>query len=492
MSFSQGINEECGTQDIDFGYVATVNPPNFDNYEPKLYNVTFFPIYLETGTSTYSLDEDEALTAIANLNREFNRFRIYFKYRGIQPLYSDDFEEYSNGSGTCPPDDFDDFGDFINIPGNRTDDSFNVYVFKGLCGFAGSNDYQRTILMREDLIQNWHFVHEMGHSFQIGHTHHDYEHFVVNNGVLEPNEDCERVTRDPDDTMNFNALIKGDTFVSTAAMPKFSNTELHYGQNNSTDYDNIIYTGNGTDCDRVNLYQIFPADLKNFMNNGTEIPYKALEEDGTGFTNEQGFRMRHNIVNGLPLYVQQLALADNDGDFSSLYEPYKGEYHTIGPQPDIAPHFQPGFDYEFVACNCDCNSCPTAPECVNEPSDYTTTNFQTYSNVVLSIDKYHKQYEEIIQPNHTAIRILNLPTNSPITAPITRRCYDNNNRTAGGGKVTKFNDDVFNTNTTITPKDSTQINSPTLINGLPAGLYVIDKTFEDGSTEQQVIQKGNN
>jgi hypothetical protein len=112
--------------------------------------------------------------------------------------------------------------------------------------------------------------------------------------------------------------------------------------------------------------------------------------------------------------------------------------------------------------------------------------------VVLSIDKYHKQYEEIIQPNHTAIRILNLPTNSPITAPITRRCYDNNNRTAGGGKVTKFNDDVFNTNTTITPKDSTQINSPTLINGLPAGLYVIDKTFEDGSTEQQVIQKGNN
>jgi hypothetical protein len=499
MSFSQGLNEECGTRDIDFGYVASVNPPNFDNYEPKLYNVFFWPVYLETSTSTYSLDEEEALTAIANLNREFNRFRIYFKYGGMQPLYSDDFEEFSTGDGNCPPNDETAFGSFINIPGNQNSDTFNVYLFKDICGAGGIFFGNRQIYMRENLITNWHFPHEMGHAFQLGHTHFDYEHYEIDDdGVLIldkndnpiPNDSCERVTRDEENNPLFNARINGDGIVSTAAMPIFNRN--HHGQNNATNDVIYEYTGDGTDCSRVDDYQISSIDLKNFMNNGTESPKVSLLEDGVGFTNEQGFRMRGAIESGP--YAQALDDADNDGDFSPLYEPYKGSYYVAGPaqNPNDAPHFQPGFDYEFVSCNCDCNSCPIHPECVNEPSDYTTTNFQTNSNIVLSIDKYHSNYDDIVQPNHTAIRILNLPTNSPITAPITRRCYDNNNRAAGGGKVTKFNDDIFNTNTTVTPKDSTQINSPLLINGLPAGLYVIDKTFEDGSTEQQVIQKGNN
>lgn len=497
MSYSQGVNEECGTEDfvsafpIYAGNNNIANPPNFDDYDPKLYNVTFWPIYLEDGSSTYSLDENEALTAVANLNRQFNRFRIYFKYKGINPLYNDDFEVFTAGDSNCSPDEREDLANFINLPENNSSDSFNVYVFKHICNYGGAFVGNRKIYMRETLIENWHFPHEMGHAFNMNHTHVNYEHYFNDNGQLIPNTECERVTRTETD-MEFNAFDNGDKFISTAAMPRFSNTVQHYGQNNSTDYDNVNYTGNGTDCDRVNLYQIFPADLKNFMNNGTEIPNKALSEDGVGFTDEQGHQMRNEIIAGV--YSYELSLADNDGDFSSLYEPYKGSYFVAGPpqNPNDEPHFQPGFDYEFVSCNCDCNSCPTHPECVNEPSAYTTTNFQTYSNVILSIDKYYKHYENIVQPNHTAIRILNLPTNSPLTAPITRRCYDNNNRAAGGGKVTKFNDNVFNTNTTVTPKDSLQINSPVLIDGLPAGLYVIDKNFEDGSTEQQVIQKGNN
>ena len=55
----------------------------------------------------------------------------------------------------------------------------------------------------------------------------------------------------------------------------------------------------------------------------------------------------------------------------------------------------------------------------------------------------------------------------------------------------KFNDNVFNTNVTVTPKDSTQINNPDLIPALPSGLYKIDKTYEDGSNDETVIFKEN-
>ena len=42
------------------------------------------------------------------------------------------------------------------------------------------------------------------------------------------------------------------------------------------------------------------------------------------------------------------------------------------------------------------------------------------------------------------------------------------------------------------PQDSTQINNPSLIDNLDAGLYVIDKTYDDGTTNQSVILKENN
>jgi len=76
--------------------------------------------------------------------------------------------------------------------------------------------------------------------------------------------------------------------------------------------------------------------------------------------------------------------------------------------------------------------------------------------------------------------------------PQPRKCYDNNNKAPNGGSVTRFNDGVFNANVTITPKDSMGINDQHLIQNLQNGLYTIDKTYDDGSTQQTVIQKGNN
>lgn len=73
-----------------------------------------------------------------------------------------------------------------------------------------------------------------------------------------------------------------------------------------------------------------------------------------------------------------------------------------------------------------------------------------------------------------------------------QRCYDNNDLPANGGKVTRFNDNIFNANVTITPQDSLGINNPNLILDLPNGLYSIEKEYLDGNYEQTVIIKDNN
>jgi hypothetical protein len=49
----------------------------------------------------------------------------------------------------------------------------------------------------------------------------------------------------------------------------------------------------------------------------------------------------------------------------------------------------------------------------------------------------------------------------------------------------------LNENITITPKDSTAINNPELINDLDPGLYKLEKNYDDGATDQTIISKEN-
>lgn len=193
------------------------------------------------------------------------------------------------------------------------------------------------------------------------------------------------------------------------------------------------------------------------------------------FTIDQMIRARETIgTNPTGIF------ADVEAHISSLYEPYKGEYYVAGPLPPQKPLFQPGFNYYFLECECDCVV----------PSDYNDISFSYTSNTVLFKGSNETDYSSITHPNHTAIAIK--VENEPIFWPQPRKCFDNYNRSPSGGKVTRFNDNTFNSNVTITPQDSTAINNPNLINNLPQGLYALDKDYPDGSTEQTVILKENN
>jgi hypothetical protein len=170
----------------------------------------------------------------------------------------------------------------------------------------------------------------------------------------------------------------------------------------------------------------------------------------------------------------------------SLYEPYKGEYYLNGTLPvDLEgnlnpPLYQPGFGYNFIDCDCleygDCDL----------PLEYGNTSFTYNEQIGTFIHKEESNYNIITHPNHTAIRIIELEESQPW------RCYDNYNRRPKGGTIIKFNDNILNTNVTITPQDSAAINNENLINNLQPGLYNIIEQYEDGETDEKVIIKENN
>ncbi len=162
-------------------------------------------------------------------------------------------------------------------------------------------------------------------------------------------------------------------------------------------------------------------------------------------------------------------------------KPYKGNYYLAGPVgPDDVPYFQPGFEYLFVECCCD----------YPQPANYNDNTFSWYATTIKYVTPTESDYGTIFHPNHSAISIKEV--NDALGASQVKKCYDNNNRAPNGGKVTRFNDNVFNTNVTVTPKDSTSINHQMLIQDLTTGLYLIEKHYPDGASEETVIYKENN
>ncbi len=303
--------------------------------------------------------------------------------------------------------------------------------------------------------------HEIAHCFAIKHTRS--KNSAIKENVTREKYLPDGITINPD----YTAESGGDFVVDTHAIMEFS-----YGGTYPWINEFCVYIGEEEDITGANYSdKLTPEDVSNAMSDAYEcVDYV--------FTTGQAIRMRETII-----FDPYQAFIAAQTSVSVLYEPYRGVYYEQGPanDPHDAPLFQPGFDYEFISCDCqgidnlDCSL----------PCDYENTSFHNNHTMISNIDKFENDYPSITHPNHTAIRI-------PILDGQPRRCYDNWNRDAIGGSVIKFNDNVLNTNITVTPQDSLGINNENLINDLPVGLYKIEKAYDDGTSQEKVIYKENN
>lgn len=516
VTYSQTVDFVCGTEDDlepdSIGVYSYSTDENYLNsFEPKVYNIFFWGVNRSDGSSHRHLIENDALIAVQYLNIAYNRYNIFFKYYGIGHFNSDQYYETSAAQ-------FSSMVTYAQNNGYYHENSFNVYVNRPT-NYSGVAVYNTTYLgvgqwslfQYPDVI-----IHEIGHNFNLIHTH----------GSVWPTSNCERVTRDPNDP-NFNANIRGDRVVDTNAVPNFQSEQRVYitdaleaanvdsytidivindgyawqpwaGWINSVlanagfglveinDIANNGYTRHyyingtnctyqipnpfGVDCDGT-PYTITTNDVKNYMAYTTH-------ECRNLFTNGQVIRIREAIDDDM-----HGMFADAETTLESLYEPYGGEYYYCCGQTHD-PLFQPGFDYYFVSCKGD----------YNIPSDYNDTSFIYYSNnVVAFFDKYEDDFETIIHPNHSAIKIGQLSGATVFQYDNgVRKCYSNLLKAAISGVVIKFNDNVFNNNITVYQKDSIQINNSQLINDLDIGLYKIGKNYNDGTSDESIIFKTSN
>lgn len=235
----------------------------------RVYNIFFYVIKNTNGTMIVDqFGESEIMEALYFLNKNFNTFNIFFKYRGFEVINDD----VLTNTYLMPP---------FHKPG-----CISVFFKNSLQGATGSAVQGNTKLQLtfDPLHRELTLCHEMGHCFNLLHTFN----------FTTP---CEHVTRNPQDA-NYNADSAGDFVTDTPAVgavaPSFQNCVYQF---------NPIYQ----DCEGTPYQDILPG---NYLSS-------TLSNCGYHFTQGQILKMRAYVANptlGWPSVVTSI---------NSLYEPFE-------------------------------------------------------------------------------------------------------------------------------------------------------------------------
>lgn len=358
--------------------MARVNNPNdlIDNsLTPVVFKVKINVFNDENGTNIYSrsdtpFGEEQFQNIIKDLNINYNRFNIFFKYYGFQVYGGTDGYAYLNKIPTelslnyvhamsdlcekgvininfvdqaCTP--------LVTI--NTTNElllhaqNYLAYAYLGrpiiivsMPAFKGITfnneatgpDYESTIFKNDQLI-----CHEMGHVLGL---YHPWEFW------FDPNNNyyfSEHVVRSGPD---FNADYAGDMIVDTPAQRNFSSTrystiDCQAKENQNFQSQNIDHLGVTYQFPLITYgnfmgYNVFEED-GNFYNHNSclnnLIPLTRPNFDAPllrqyRFTDGQGAFMRNYILNNVPVINNTVGLFATNitqakTTVASLYQPYK-------------------------------------------------------------------------------------------------------------------------------------------------------------------------
>ncbi|WP_158530844.1 M43 family zinc metalloprotease [Tenacibaculum sp. E3R01] len=287
------------------------------SYEIKVFNVFFHVVNENNGNRAVPISENDLIEAVAILNKTFNQFKIFFKYKGHDQINSTWRSVlYIGGNRT-----FSQLVEYSKSIGKYQNNSFNVYIVStirysqydsrkiaGLSNKPGIN----SVIDDEYLLTST-LPHEIGHNFSLEHTYRNWN-----------NSNC-------------NLVAQNDYIDDTLPSMAYENSEI--------DSDCTTYIG---DKDKnkcgIDFTQV-PAT--NFMSSNV-LPCRSLEN--ASFTSGQGKRMMLTIQNKWNTIYKKV-----ENSIESLYEPYQGSYvQGIYQDPNNVTgkemKFQKGFDYQFVDC----------------------------------------------------------------------------------------------------------------------------------------------
>jgi len=373
---------------------------SFTNNQPIVFNVKFHILLEENGTEPYGVNENKLLEHIAHLNKNFNKFNLFYKYRGFEEHSGIITYQFGNETITGP---------IYNAPSgviynhldlvNNNPNSINVLLTRDLYPGANANFTKQRVTINASRIMNIYgfgsMAHEFGHLAGLlhifegtkftqrcaglnstgqycventtqyqpytdfnndGHDEISYAATDLNTcRLFEPGQNGygnnENVTRDTNNP-NFNADVKGDMIIDTPA--QFLGSQYNYYRGTEFYYLGIgfYYISQPNIVDEVGEMYV-NIDVQNFMSYSEVIM--------TNFTNGQGVRMRETINNNPGTFDRVKA------SVASLYEPYKiEEIETISNDIysltdngdgtaevcrtrsfEMKHSFQPGFDYDF-------------------------------------------------------------------------------------------------------------------------------------------------
>lgn len=244
-------------------YSQSVSQKYLSSFPKVSVNVAFWAINEATGESQNPFTIEKAKMSIQLLNESFEMMNVSFKLKRFDTINSSTYHWNSLSKF---------YGLSKTLPEKQDTMAINVYVpykftnFEN--GLRGAQVNSRSIAVNSNEYATGILVHEIGHVFDLKHTHRSFK-----------SKNCERVTRNPEDK-DYNAHCAGDFITDTGAMPSLNN-------NNKLISQDCNYTGKRTACDKT-PYVLGDTEIKNFMS-------YTLQHCRNQFTTGQGIRVREYI-----------------------------------------------------------------------------------------------------------------------------------------------------------------------------------------------------